>query len=52
MVCFFAIDKEIAQKRFIAAGTVHRHTRNVYQKLSVSSRTAAVVRGYAVRLLH
>ncbi|HEY8436909.1 MAG TPA: LuxR C-terminal-related transcriptional regulator [Haloplasmataceae bacterium] len=35
--------KEIAQKLFISEKTVRNHISNVIQKLSVSSRTQAIV---------
>jgi LuxR family maltose regulon positive regulatory protein len=44
-------NREIAQKLFIAVGTVKRHINNIYGKLEVRSRTQAVARARALRLL-
>jgi len=38
-------NKEIAQNLMIANGTVHKHLKNIYTKLDVHNRTAAVARG-------
>ena len=34
---------EIARQLFLSENTVRKHLENIYQRLSVSSRTAAVV---------
>jgi LuxR family maltose regulon positive regulatory protein len=42
---------EIADRLFIAVGTVKRHINNMYGKLDVASRTQAVARARSLRLL-
>lgn len=42
---------EIAQKLFIATGTVKRHINNIYGKLGAESRTQAIVQARAIGLL-
>lgn len=44
-------NKEIANKLYIAPGTVKRHTINIYQKLSVESRREAVVAAQELGIL-
>ena len=44
-------NKEIAQKMVITVGTVKRHTGNIYAKLQVHSRMAAVARARTLKLL-
>lgn len=44
-------NQEIADKLFISAGTAKRHMSNIYQKLDVHSRTQAVERARAFKLL-
>jgi LuxR family transcriptional regulator, maltose regulon positive regulatory protein len=44
-------NREIATKLFISQGTVKRHINNIYGKLSVSSRTQALVKARVLRLL-
>ena len=44
-------NREIAQKLFIALGTVKRHVNHIYGKLDVHSRTQAIARATALRLL-
>jgi non-specific serine/threonine protein kinase len=42
---------EIAQKLFLTVGTVKVHTRSIYGKLDVNSRTQAVAQAQKLRLL-
>jgi DNA-binding NarL/FixJ family response regulator len=35
---------DIAQQLFLSENTVRKHLENIYERLSVSSRTAAVAR--------
>jgi LuxR family maltose regulon positive regulatory protein len=44
-------NREIAQKLFIAQGTVKRHINNLYGKMGVGSRTQAVARARELDLL-
>jgi len=44
-------NQEIAQKLIVAGTTVKRHLSNIYGKLAVQSRTAAVARAQALGLL-
>ena len=44
-------DKKIAETLVIARETVHKHLKNIYGKLDVHSRTAAIVRAREVKLL-
>ena len=37
---------EIARQLFLSENTVRKHLENIYQRLSVSSRTAAVARAF------
>jgi LuxR family maltose regulon positive regulatory protein len=44
-------NREIAQRLYIAAGTVKAHTSSIYGKLDVHSRTQAVARAHALGIL-
>lgn len=44
-------NQEIAERLVIAKGTVKRHINNIYGKLGVHSRTEAVARAWALRLV-
>ena len=44
-------NEAIGRKLFISAHTVHRHVANIFDKLDVSSRAAAVARGAQLDLL-
>jgi LuxR family maltose regulon positive regulatory protein len=44
-------NREISKELYIAIGTVKRHTNHIYGKLGVHSRTQAVARARALRLL-
>jgi DNA-binding NarL/FixJ family response regulator len=44
-------DAEIAQKLFLSIGTIKVHTRNIYDKLGVGSRTQAVAKAQQLTLL-
>jgi LuxR family maltose regulon positive regulatory protein len=41
---------EIAERLWLSPGTVRRHLENVYRKLGVHTRTAALARARAARL--
>jgi LuxR family maltose regulon positive regulatory protein len=43
--------REIGQELFLSANTIKTHTRAIYRKLGVSTRTEAVERGYDAGLL-
>ncbi len=43
--------REIGQELFLSANTIKTHTRAIYRKLGVSTRTEAVERGYETGLL-
>jgi LuxR family maltose regulon positive regulatory protein len=44
-------NQEIAARLFLSLNTVKAHTRNIYGKLGVHSRTQAVVRARAMGVL-
>ena len=44
-------NKEIAATLFVSVNTVHYHTKNLYSKLGVNSRTQAITRAKALNLL-
>ena len=44
-------NKEIAETLFVSVNTVHYHTKNLYSKLGVNSRTQAITRAIALNLL-
>lgn len=46
-----ATNKQVAEQSFISERTVRRHLANIYAKLGVSSRTAAVTWAYANNVL-
>jgi LuxR family maltose regulon positive regulatory protein len=43
--------KEIAERLVVSINTVRHHTRNVYGKLNVNSRTQAIGRAKELNLL-
>jgi len=45
-------NQEIATKLYLSLNTVKVHTRNIYSKLSVHHRTAAVAKARACGILH
>ncbi|MCA9945814.1 MAG: response regulator transcription factor [Anaerolineales bacterium] len=44
-------NKEIAATLFVSVNTVHYHTKNLYSKLGVNSRTQAITRAKELNLL-
>ncbi|MCB0014028.1 MAG: response regulator transcription factor [Anaerolineales bacterium] len=44
-------NKEIAATLFVSVNTVHYHTKNLYSKLGVNSRTQAITRANELNLL-
>jgi len=45
-------NSEIAFRLYLTLNTVETHTRNIYAKLGVHTRTQAVARGRALGLMH
>jgi LuxR family maltose regulon positive regulatory protein len=44
-------NKEIAAKLFVSINTIHYHTKNIYSKLGVNSRTKAIARAKELNLI-
>ena len=44
-------NKEIAAKLFVSINTIHYHTKNIYSKLGVNSRTKAIAKAKELNLL-
>jgi LuxR family maltose regulon positive regulatory protein len=44
-------NQEIGQKLFISLNTIRYHTKNIFGKLEVSSRTAAVARARELEII-
>lgn len=44
-------NKEIAAELFISINTVHYHTKNIYSKLDVNTRTQAIIKARELNLL-
>jgi LuxR family maltose regulon positive regulatory protein len=44
-------NKEIAAQLFVSVNTIHYHTKNIYSKLGVNSRTKAIAKAKALNML-
>ena len=44
-------NKEIAAELFVSVNTIHYHTKNIYSKLGVNSRTKAIAKAKSLKLL-
>lgn len=44
-------NKEIAQKLFVSADTIKTHTLNIYRKMEVSNRSAAILKAVELKLV-
>jgi LuxR family maltose regulon positive regulatory protein len=44
-------NRDIAEQLFLSVGTVKVHTRNIYAKLNVGSRTQAIAQATQYRLI-
>jgi LuxR family transcriptional regulator, maltose regulon positive regulatory protein len=51
LLCAGASNRDIAEKLVITVSAVKKHTGNIYGKLSVNSRTQAIVRTHQLNLL-